>query len=236
MDIQRQQLEECQEVLQYRFRDLELLEMCLTHASIAKTRLGSNERLEFLGDSVLGTIVCEMLYRRFPEFSEGELTRIKSVLVSRTMCAQYSADLGLDRFLYVGKGLSGHGGVPPSILAAVFESLVGGLYLDGGIEAARVFIERTLAAEMERTAEREHSKNFKSLLQQLSQKMFGETPVYRLLDEKGPDHSKCFKISAAIGPQVYAAAWGPNKKEAEQRAAQNALFEIEGKEIPHAAD
>ena len=210
--------------------------MCLTHASIAKTRLGSNERLEFLGDAVLGTIVCDMLYRRFPEFSEGELTRIKSVLVSRSMCAQYSADLGLDRFLYVGKGLSGHGGVPPSILAAVFESLIGGLYLDGGIEPARAFIERILVAEMERTAEREHSKNFKSLLQQLSQKTFGETPVYRLLDEKGPDHSKCFKISAAIGPQVYAAAWGPNKKEAEQRAAQNALHEIEGKEIPHAAD
>jgi ribonuclease-3 len=108
--------------------------------------------------------------------------------------------------------------------------------LDGGIDEARTFIERVLAAEVERTAEREHSKNFKSLLQQLSQKTFGETPIYRLLDEKGPDHSKCFKVAAAIGPQLYAAAWGPNKKEAEQRAAQNALYEIEGKEIPHPAD
>jgi ribonuclease-3 len=236
VDIQQQQLSQCEDVLQYRFRDPELLATCLTHASVAKTRLGSNERLEFLGDAVLGTIVCELLYRRFPEFSEGELTRIKSVLVSRSMCAQYSTEMGLDRYLWLGKGLSGHGGVPPSIQAAVFESLVGGLYLDGGLEVARAFIERAVAAELERTAEREHSKNFKSLLQQLSQKTRGETPVYRLLDEKGPDHSKCFKISAAIGPQVFPAAWGPNKKEAEQRAAQNALYEIEGKEIPHAAD
>lgn len=235
MDTQ-QRIEDCQQVLQYRFRDRSLLETCLTHSSVAKTRLGSNERLEFLGDAILGAVVCEMLFHRFPDYPEGELTRIKSALVSRTTCAKLSAELGLQNFLIIGKGLTSQRGFPMSITAAVFESVVAGIYLDGGIQAAREFVERVLCEELKHTAEAEHTRNFKSMLQQVSQKMFGETPVYRLLDEKGPDHSKCFKISAAIGARVYAAAWGPNKKEAEQRAAQNALHEIEGQPVPHTAD
>jgi len=219
-------MHECEKVLQYRFGDRQLLETCLTHASVSITRLASNERLEFLGDAILGVIVCEMLFHRFPEFPEGELTRIKSALVSRNTCADITEQLGLEAFLLLGKGIISHSKIPRSIMAAVFESLVAGVYLDGGLAAARQFVERVMNVELERVADLEHSKNFKSVLQQLSQKTFGETPVYRLLDEKGPDHSKCFEISAVIGPRTYAPAWGNSKKEAEQQAAQNALLEL----------
>ncbi len=226
----------CEEALQYHFHDRQLLELALTHASIARTRLESNERLEFLGDAILGAIVCEMLYRRFRDFPEGELTRIKSSIVSRTTCAVVAGQMGLDRFVILGKGLLTHQHIPSSILAGVFESLVAAVHLDGGNEAARALVERAMAGVLEEEVEPQLTRNYKSLLQQLSQKQFGSTPIYHVLDEKGPDHSKCFKISASIGNRTYCAAWGSSKKEAEQRAALNALCEIEGKPIPHAAD
>lgn len=229
-------LANCEEALSYRFRNRELLQNCLTHASGAKHRLASNERLEFLGDAVLGLVVCEMLYHRFPECTEGELTRIKSILVSRTTCAKISEAVGFDSFLLLGKGLSAHEKVPLSVTAAVFESLIAGVYLDGGLEAARTLIERLMEPEIELTVGLEHGRNFKSMLQQHAQKIIGTTPIYRLLDEKGPDHSKCFKIAAFIGAQGFPAAWGPNKKEAEQRAAHNALNELNGEVVPYAAD
>lgn len=229
-------LAECEAVLDYRFRNRELLRNCLTHASSANHRLSSNERLEFLGDAILGMIVCEMLYMRFPEAPEGELTRIKSIVVSRNTCAKVSEDLQLQKFLLMGKGLSVQERVPLSITAAVFEALVAGVHLDGGVDAVRALLDRTIGPEIELAAGIEHGRNFKSLLQQTAQKTFGETPVYRLLDEKGPDHSKCFKVAAIIGTRTYAAAWGPNKKAAEQHAAHNALFELEGKAIPHAVE
>lgn len=226
----------CEERLNYRFRDRSILELSLTHASVARTRLESNERLEFLGDSILGHLVCEALYLRFPEEAEGELTRIKSAIVSRTTCAAISYRLGLERFLLLGKGLSSHDRIPLSIMAAVFESLVAGLYLDGGMDAVRGVVAPLVEPEIEHAAAAGNLRNFKSLLQQISQKTYGETPSYRLLDEKGPDHSKCFKVAAVVGTKFFPGAWGPSKKEAEQRAAQNALCEIEGLEIPHVAD
>ncbi|MDQ3330401.1 MAG: ribonuclease III [Planctomycetota bacterium] len=225
-DALADRLDRCEAALGYRFRDRALLELCLTHASVARTRLASNERLEFLGDAVLGLVVCEMLFRLYPEFSEGELTRVKSVLVSRTTCAELSRRLGLDRLLLVGKGLGGADRIPTSILGAVFESLIAGVYLDGGLEPARILIERVVDEELERAAARDRGRNFKSVLQHLAQKRFGETPGYRLLDEQGPDHSKCFLIAAVIGETTYPAAWGASKKEAEQAAAQNALTDL----------
>jgi ribonuclease III len=218
--------------------DSALLRRALTHRSYAYEHGGlpTNERLEFLGDAVLGLVTCELLYRRFPEESEGELTRIKSVLVSRNTCAVVSEEMGLDEFMLLGKGLSMHEKIPLSIMAGVFESLVGGIYLDGGLEAAREFIESLFEVEIERATELTHLKNYKSQLQQVAQRLFNETPFYRVLDEKGPDHSKCFKVAAVIGNLLYPGAWGPNKKEAEQRAAQNALCEIEGQEIPYYSD
>jgi ribonuclease-3 len=229
-------LDECQKAIEYQFRQPEMLRSALTHASGANTRLASNERLEFLGDAVLGLVVCEDLFQRFPDFQEGDLTKIKSVVVSRRTCARISRQLRLGDFLFLGKGMHAHTDVPSSLQADVFESMVAGIYLDGGLEAARKFILKWMVPEIEAVAEGAHSGNHKSLLQQVAQREFGATPQYHLLDEKGPDHSKCFKISAIIGRQPFAAAWGRNKKEAEQKAAMNALAQINGEPLPFEGD
>ena len=224
-------LDKCQEALSYRFHDIELLAMCLTHASSARTRLHSNERLEFLGDTILGTVVCEALYHRFPEAAEGELTRIKSIVVSRVTCATMASRVRLEEFVLVGKGLSHGGHIPSSILAGTFEGLIAGIYLDGGLEAARSFLTPLVTPEIESSAATLHMQNFKSLLQHIAQKKLGSTPSYRVLDERGPDHSKVFHISAVVSGRVFPAAWGSNKKEAEQTAAQHALEELLGEDI-----
>src|SRR5271154_6524052 len=225
-------LAEIQEVLAYRFQNLTLLQEALTHASGADHRLASNERLEFLGDAILGAIVCELLYLRYPEYLEGELTRVKSVVVSRRTCAKISERLGFEEFLILGKGMGSQDQTPSSVLADVFESLVGAIYLDGGMDAAKDFIVRHIEAEIDETVDGHMGVNYKSNLQQVAQRQFGETPTYLLLDEKGPDHSKCFKIAASIGKHHYPPAWGRNKKDAEQRAALNALSQLTGDPIP----
>jgi ribonuclease-3 len=226
-------LERCEERIGYVFSDKSLLKAALTHASGAQHRLASNERLEFLGDSILGTVVCEELYHRYPEYLEGELTRIKSIVVSRLTCAKISDSLGMEEFLILGKGMTTHPKVPPSLLADVFESLVAAIYLDGGRDAVRPFLLKHILPEILAAAEDESGSNYKSLLQQLAQREHGTTPTYQLLDEKGPDHSKCFKIAAQVGGHRYQGAWGQNKKEAEQRAAQNALSELSGDPAPY---
>lgn len=229
-------LEECQKALDYRFKQPEILRSALTHASGANTRLASNERLEFLGDAILGLVCCEQLFHRFPDYQEGDLTKIKSVVVSRRTCARMSRQMNLGDFLFLGKGMHVHHDVPASLQADVYESLVAAIYLDGGLEAARAFILRSLSPEIEHVAEGAAGGNAKSLLQQVAQREFNATPQYHLLDEKGPDHSKCFKVAAVIGRSPYAAAWGRNKKEAEQKAAENALAQINGQAVPFAVD
>jgi ribonuclease-3 len=229
-------LEECQNAIGYHFRQPELLRSALTHASGANTRLASNERMEFLGDAVLGLVTCEQLYLRFPEYQEGDLTKIKSVVVSRRTCARFARELGLGDYLFLGKGMNPHAAVPANMQADVYESLVAAIYLDGGLEEARRFILRHLGPEIEQVAEGAHGGNFKSVLQQVAQREFGATPQYVLLDEKGPDHSKCFKVGAQIGRHTYAGAWGRNKKEAEQKAAMNALAQINGDDVPYPSD
>ena len=226
----------CQEAIGYQFNNVEMLHAALTHASGANNRLTSNERMEFLGDAILGGVVCELLYHRFPEYLEGELTRIKSVVVSRRTCTKLSKQLGMQEFLILGKGMTTQAHVPPSVLADVFESLIAAMYLDGGIDVTRDFIHRLIGPEIERAVNGYHGGNYKSVLQQLSQKQYGFTPVYQVLDEKGPDHSKCFKVAAQINRQTYPAAWGRNKKEAEQRAAFHALCQINGHELPAELD
>lgn len=224
-------LEELQRRIGYEFKDKFLLLSALTHASGAEHRLASNERMEFLGDAILGAVVCEVLFQQYPEYLEGELTRLKSIVVSRQTCTKISEALGMQEFLILGKGMTTHPSVPPSLLADVYESLVASIYLDGGDQAARKFIIGTMGPEIELAAEGEIGSNYKSLLQQLAQREHGTTPTYQLLDEKGPDHSKCFKVAAQIGVQRFQPAWGRNKKEAEQRAARNALSQLSG-QIP----
>jgi ribonuclease III len=229
-------LEKLQQRIGYEFRDKNLLLSTLTHASGAEHRLASNERLEFLGDAILGAVVCEILFHQYPEYLEGDLTRIKSIVVSRLTCAKISQALGMQEFLILGRGMTTHPSLPSSLLADVYESLVAGIYLDGGDAAARRFITTTMGPEIELAAEGGSGANYKSLLQHLAQREHGTTPIYQLLDEKGPDHSKCFKVAAQIAGNRYQAAWGRNKKEAEQRAARNALSELSGQTPPFPSD
>ena len=230
-------LEDCQKVLGYRFKQPELLRGALTHTSSAQTRLASNERLEFLGDAVLGLVVVEEIYNRYPEYQEGDLTKIKSAVVSRRTCARISSELNLGDYLFLGKGMTNQTeDMPTNLLADMYESLVGAIFIDGGLEPAKTFILKYLIPEIETVVEGEHAGNFKSVLQQVAQKEFAETPNYKVLDEKGPDHSKCFKVAAMIGRYHYAAAWGRTKKEAEQKAAMNALAQINGDPIPFKTD
>ncbi|HEX4413239.1 MAG TPA: ribonuclease III [Lacipirellulaceae bacterium] len=229
-------IERCQQRLGYQFRDTQLLESALTHASGADHRLSSNERLEFLGDAILGLVVCEQLFQQFPEQLEGDLTKLKSIVVSRQTCAKISQALGLREFLVLGKGMTTNPAVPPSVLSDVLESLIAGIYLDGGMPPAKDFILAYFGPEIEAAAAGDTGGNYKSLLQQFAQREHGVTPTYHLLDEKGPDHSKCFKISAQIGRDRYAPAWGRSKKESEQRAAHNAICELRGDPVPYAGE
>lgn len=243
MDVERDldvelpaRLARCERRVGYVFSDKSLLQSALTHASGAQHRLASNERLEFLGDAILGAVVCEMLFHRYPEYLEGELTKIKSIVVSRQTCTKISEALGMQEFLILGKGMTTQPTIPASVLADVFESLLAAIYLDGGDQAARHFIEEYIGPEIELAAGGEVGDNYKSLLQQLAQREFSTTPTYQLLDEKGPDHSKCFKIAAQVGRIRFQPAWGRNKKEAEQRAARNALSELNEEPLPFPSD
>ena len=219
-------LEECERRIGYRFRDRALLQAAVTHASGAESRLASNERLEFLGDAILGFVVCEKLFRLFPDSLEGDLTRIKSAVVSRETCSRISSELRLVEFLVVGQGLSGSQPVPNSVLSDLFESLVVAVYIDGGIEPARRLIERFMEQEIVNVAAGTHGLNHKSILQQVSQRELGVTPTYEVVGEQGPDHDKLFHVAAQVGAIRYPPATGRNKKEAEQRAACKALVKL----------
>ena len=219
----------CQSMLEYRFRNHDLLKKALTHASIADDRLESNERLEFLGDSVLGLVICHRLFEIYPDYLEGDLTKLKSAVVSRNTCAAVANALGLTDLIFVGKGMTGRSGTTPrpsSLAAGVLEAIIAAIYLDSGLEEARTFILRHLEQFIHSFAATTHQQNYKSLLQQHAQKALAATPVYELLDEKGPDHSKCFEVRVLLGARAFGSAWGPAKKPAEQRAAQIALEEL----------
>lgn len=218
--------QKAEKILGYTFKNPGLLVESLTHASIANSRLVSNERMEFLGDAVLDLVVCEALYVKFPEYLEGDLTKVKSAVVSRKTCAEISIETGLTELLITGKGISSRESMPSSLAAAVYESIIAAIYLDGGFEAARLYILQTIKPKIEAIAADEHQQNYKAVLQQHAQKAMGSTPVYEMLDEKGPDHSKCFEVAVTVEGRRFTSAWGPNKKTAEQKAALYALEEL----------
>jgi len=218
--------ERAEKLLQYTFKNPNLLKESLTHASIADHRLNSNERMEFLGDAVLDVIVCEALYKQFPQYLEGDLTKIKSAVVSRRTCADVSNETGLTELLIIGKGISSREEMPSSLAAAVYESIVAAIYLDGGFEVVKEYVLRTMTPKIILISANTHQENYKAVLQQHAQKILGGTPIYELLDEKGPDHSKCFEVSVLVDGRRFTSAWGPNKKMAEQKAALLALEEL----------
>ena len=204
------------------FANPSLIKCALTHASFVSQRIESNERLELLGDSVLGMVVCDHLYARYPDADEGELTKIKSYLVSRLKCAEYANEAGVVSLVVLGKGFAGSA-IPASIAGSVFEALIAAVYLDGGMECARRFILRFVEPHVDLTERMGHQMNFKSVLQQVAQSMDEGTPNY---DQKGPDHAKAFEICVEICRRRFASCWGLNKKSAEQAAALLALREL----------
>jgi len=218
--------ERAEKLLGYTFNDPQLLKESLTHASIADSRVQSNERMEFLGDAVLDLIICEALYKKFPEFLEGDLTKIKSAVVSRRTCAEVAKETGLADLLIIGKGISSREQMPSSLAAAVYESIVAAIYLDGGFDVVKDYVLRTMTPKIDFISANMHAQNYKAVLQQHAQKMLGATPIYELHDEKGPDHSKCFEVCVTIDGRRYTSACGPNKKMAEQKAALLALEEL----------
>lgn len=208
------------------FLDRAVLELALTHASVSDHRLASNERLEFLGDSILGQVVCEIIFHEFPSLLEGEMTKIKSSAVSRRTCARVAKSLGLHELLFMGKGMQTHEEPPPSLAAAVLEAVIAALHLDGGPTVSRAFVEKHFRPVVLRAARSGHQQNYKSVLQQYAQQSTQTTPTYRVLDEKGPDHAKAFKVAVELNGRRFEASWGQSKKQAEQQAALLALSEL----------
>nr|WP_246048513.1 ribonuclease III [Leptospira sarikeiensis] len=181
-----------------------------------------NERLEFLGDSVLGLVVAKYLYRTNPSASEGELSRQKATLVSTAVLNGLSEKLGLSPFVLLGKG-EGQGGAQKKLGANLFESLVGAIYLDQGMEAAEKFILKHLIDYIKTSDKIKEATDYKSTLQEICQKKFKLLPTYRLLKETGPDHEKTFYVSVSIRDKYTAEGKGKNKKFAEQDAAKQLL-------------
>ncbi|MHC4662787.1 MAG: ribonuclease III [Planctomycetota bacterium] len=216
-------MESVQEILGHRFKDLSLLQVALTHASNKSESHPSNERLEFLGDAILGAVVSEYLYAVYPGASEGRLTQIKSVVVSAPVLAEEISRLSLYEHFDIGKGMANQEELPISILANLFEALVAALYLDAGLDEARRFILDCIKPHIGMVERDEHGRNYKSILQHYAQKEFNLTPTYRVLSESGPDHLKVFEVVAVIGTTEYGRANGRSKKEAEQGAAASTL-------------
>jgi ribonuclease-3 len=232
-------LAELESALGHRFRDRALLTQALTHSSRKPELRCSNERLEFLGDSVLGAAVSDYLYRRFPDYSEGDLTRVKSVVVSRVVLARAAREMDLGKYLLVAKGVANvppeepdaaapvaaqpHRALPPSVLADAFEALIGAVYLDAGVAAAYDFVLRHIEKQIERTRQEIARHNAKSLLQEWVQRRMNSTPVYKVTAETGPDHVKSFEVITLIAGKPYGAGNGATKKAAEQMAAELTL-------------
>ena len=213
-------LEMCEKQIEYKFKDYYWLRKALTHSSSKGDERPSNERLEFLGDAVLGMVISEHLFTTFKDSSEGELTRVKSVVVSRATLARRSSELGLDQFISLGKGMLDSSSLPVSVMANVMEAIMGAIFKDGGIEPAREFILNVLSDDIDLSAQNQNRVNFKSLLQQFAQREFSNAPTYEVIDHAGPDHEKTFHVVTVIGAERFGTAWGRSKKEAEQRAAE----------------
>jgi ribonuclease-3 len=213
-----------QERLGYEFKNLDLLENALTHSSYANEHRGglpSNERLEFLGDSVLGMVVADHLFRENPDMPEGELTRTRAALVCEASLHQVALKLKLGDYLKLGKGeASGGGRERPSILADATEAVFAAAFLDGGITQARRTIRKLLLTQEEsKPANRDH----KTVLQELVQRENGQQLAYRLISATGPDHNKTFSVAVELNGETIGIGGGRSKKEAEQFAAHAAI-------------
>jgi len=202
-----------------------LLRQALTHRSAQQElSLPSNERLEFLGDAVLGLVIAERLYRSRPELTEGELTKVKAIAVSEPVLARVARELNLGRYLILSRGEQQTGGRDrSSLLADAFEALVAAVYLDRGLRTARSLILRLLRDHLQAIERREYEPDYKTLLQEKIQELHRTTPTYRVVSETGPDHDRTFVAEVRLAGRLLGRGSGKSKKQAEQAAAQDAL-------------
>jgi ribonuclease-3 len=221
--------------LGHRFRDPALLETALTHRSWAHERTGPvaaahYERLEFLGDALLGAFVSEWLYRDDPAAPEGLLSRRRQAVVRTSALAEVARRLHLGDAIRIGRGEEATGGrTKPSLLADAFEAVLGAIYLDGGVRAARAFVRRHLGAALRRAAEPGTADDFKTRLQERLQAQLQRTPHYRIVSTTGPDHALEFTAEVLLGDTLLGEGRGSNRKRAEQEAARRALDRLEGR-------
>ncbi|MBE6921174.1 MAG: ribonuclease III [Ruminococcaceae bacterium] len=222
-------MNELEKAIGYQFRNITLLQNALSHSSYANERwhdsLKSNERLEFLGDSVLGMVVAEHLYRTFPDRPEGELTRMRADMVCERTLAKVANGLELGKHLLLGKGEEQGGGRGrESILADAVESVIAACYLDGGMDAAVQFIQKFILVNVPVT--RLHNADYKTALQELVQQKKNQLLSYNLVGESGPDHDKQFRVELTLNGEVVGVGSGSSKKRAEQAAAHDAMEKL----------
>jgi ribonuclease III, bacterial len=228
-------LDKLQQSLQYQFREEQLLRQSLTHKSSVgpddKMGLHSNERMEFLGDAVLNCLVTDHLYRLYPEKSEGQLSKVKSLIVSRKILGEIAQSIDLGQFLTFGNSELKSGGIQRmSILSNAFEAVLGAVYLDGGLEAARQFLERFLYNRIDTFLSDSDNINYKSRILESAQRDGFGIPRYAMVSAVGPDHAKEFKVRIEIAGMALGEGKGPNKKIAQQNAAREALI-VYSKEV-----
>ncbi|MFZ5827989.1 MAG: ribonuclease III [Bacillota bacterium] len=220
------------EVLEHRFQSGALLLEALTHTTYANEhpRARANERLEFLGDSVVGLVVAQHIFERYPNLPEGEMTKLRAAVVCEPSLAGCSRQLGVGALMRFGKGEAVSGRDRDSILADAFEAIVGALYLDGGLETARRFVMRQLEPVVVAARHGQVRIDYKTHLQERLQREGAEAPQYRLLAEEGPAHNKRFQVGVYFRGTLLGTGWGRNKKEAEQESAREALAgQMDGK-------
>lgn len=228
---------EIERKLGYRFQDKNLMALAFVHRSYINENRSiteHNERLEFLGDSILNLLISDYLFRYLPNTPEGDLSYLRSRLVEASSCVTYVQKLDVTGYLLLGKGeRMNDGRGRDSILADLFEALIGAIYLDGGIESAKKFLFKNFSSDIDAIL-KTPIRNFKADLQDLSQKKYKETPQYHVLSEEGPDHSKKFLVSVVILEKEWGRGEGNSKKEAQQKAAEDALLKLENPpEIKH---
>ena len=220
-----------QQTLGITFNDISLLEQALAHSSYVNENPdftpASNERLEFLGDAALGLVVAERLYQLFPQFTEGQMTRLRAALVRRETLARMAQTIGLGDHLYLGKGEEASGGrQKPLNLAGAIEAVIGAIFLDQGLAQARDFTLRLLETDLSEAVARGDSVDYKSELQELTQAREQQTPTYHVIESTGPEHDKRFTVEVRVGDTLLGWGSGKSKKAAESEAARSALEKL----------
>lgn len=226
----RNELKDFLKVQKLKFNDLELLDLALSHRSFANEKTSgaeNNEKLEFLGDSVLGLIITEFLYRNYSTLNEGDFARVKSFVVSEEMLSAQGRNIGLNKLIKIGHGEEMTGGrEKKAIIADAFEAFLGAMYIDSKYSRVEEFVVRLFSEEIKLVINERHGQDYKTMLQEFVQKKYRDCPQYRQISESGPEHNKTFRMEVLIDNKIIAQAEGKSKKEAEKNAAKIAYYKV----------